>query len=84
MDMLLNGHDHSISPRPVLAVARRWRSHGATVHVYQLSTSLGLPHDVIDPRQRVRRLDVVYPAIVALLRGDRPLGGNIEEMSFAR
>ena len=79
INILLNGHDHTISPRPVLEVARRWGAHGATVHAYELSTSLGLPHDVIDPRQPVRRLDVVYPAIAALVRGNRPAGGDVQD-----
>lgn len=70
--ILLNGHDHTVSSRPVLDVARRWSEHGATVHEYQLPAALGLPHDVIDPRQRVRRPDVVYPIIEALVSGRNP------------
>ena len=72
MTILLNGHDHTIAARPVLELGRRWREQGATVHAYELSARLGLPHDVIDPRQPVRRPDVVYNVIDALVAG-RPL-----------
>jgi len=43
---------------------------GARVVVYELPDSLRLPHDVIDPRQRISRRDLVYPILVALARGD--------------
>jgi esterase/lipase len=77
--VLLNAHDRTIAAAPVLAMARRWAGRGAAVDVYQLPDTLGLPHDVIDPRQAVRRLDVVYPAIAALVRGDRP-SSELEEL----
>lgn len=70
--ILLNAHDRTISARPVLAMGGRWARHGAVVQIYELPLALGLPHDVIDPRQRVRRLDIVYPVIVALVRGREP------------
>lgn len=79
--ILLNGNDHTISTRPVLDVARRWSEHGATVHEYELSKTLGLPHDVIDPRQRVRRPELVYAAITALVSGQSP---DIEDVSSWR
>jgi hypothetical protein len=75
--LLLNAHDRTIAVGPVLEIAERWRRVGAAVAGYRLSASLGLPHDVIDPRQTVRRLDVVYPAIVALVRGARPTSPDI-------
>jgi carboxylesterase len=72
ISIVLNGADHTVAPQPVLALADRWRARGAAVTVFRLPASLQLPHDVIDPRQPVRRPDVVYPAIVALIRGGRP------------
>jgi carboxylesterase len=80
--VLLNGNDHTISTRPVLELARRWRAHGATVHEYELSAALGLPHDVIDPRQPVRQPDVVYPAIAAMITGRSPARHLIEDVSI--
>jgi|SRR5690348_851188 len=80
--ILLNGNDHTISASPVLAVARRWRDHGAAVHVYQLPATLGLPHDFIDVRQPVRRPDVVYPLIDALVSGRLPSPGSVERVTL--
>lgn len=79
--IFLNGNDHTISTSPVLDVARRWREHGATVREYELSATLGLPHDVIDPRQPVRRPDVVYAAIAAMISGSSPANDNIQDVS---
>lgn len=76
--ILLNGGDRTIATAPVLAVARRWNAAGASVRMYRLSAALGLPHDVIDPRQPVRRTDIVYPAIVALVHGAQPAHGDSE------
>ena len=72
VSILLNAHDQTISADATLQLALQWSSHGAVVHAYRLSDSLALPHDVIDPRQHVRRPDVVYPVLVALLNGDEP------------
>jgi carboxylesterase len=72
--MLLNAHDQTISRSAVLALGRRWTQHGAAVRVLELSDSLGLPHDVIDPRQPIRRTDIVYPMVHALARGQIPTG----------
>ena len=69
---LLNAHDHTISAAPVLDLGALWAAHGAAVHAYELPDSLGLPHDVIDPRQRVQRPEIVYPALIALLHGETP------------
>ena len=79
--ILLNGHDHTISARSVGEVARYWRAHGATVKVYELPATLGLPHDVVDPRQRMRRPDVVYPVIAALVGGGTPSNDAVEDVS---
>ena len=68
--VLLNAHDHTISASAVLDIARSWATHGAMVQAYELPDSLGLPHDVIDPRQRVARPDVVYPLLIALAHGE--------------
>ena len=78
---LLNANDRTIAPWPVFATARQWSERGASVQIYSLSATLGLPHDVIDPRQAIRRTDVVYPAIISLVHGNRPTGTNIEDLT---
>ncbi len=65
--LLLNAHDRTISNEAALSVASDWRARGARVETMWLPDSLGLPHDVIDPRQRVKRMDVVYPLLESLL-----------------
>ena len=67
MRLLLNAHDRTISNDAALRVASDWRARGARVETAWLPDSLGLPHDVIDPRQRVKRMDVVYPLLQSLL-----------------
>ena len=78
--LLLNAHDHTISNDAAAHLADDWRAHGAKVAVVTLPDSLGLPHDVIDPRQRIKRMDVVYPMIESMLlplpAGTRPRGPN--------
>jgi len=69
---VLNANDQTISAAPVRALGQRWAADGASVQTYELPATLGLPHDVIDPRQRIRRLDVVYPLLVDLVTGHRP------------
>lgn len=76
--ILLNGNDHTISTRPLLDAADHWAHHGATVHEFELSKTLALPHDVVDPRQPVRRPDLVYAVITALISGRSP---DIEQLS---
>ena len=65
---VLNQHDRTISNDAAVRLAADWRAHGAKVSIAWLPDSLGLPHDVIDPRQPVKRMDVVYPLLEALLR----------------
>jgi len=77
---LLNAHDHTISNAAALELAGMWSRHGGNVQAYELADSLGLPHDVIDPRQRVRRLDVVYPALVALAKGSSPTAETVRAL----
>jgi hypothetical protein len=42
------------------------------VKVVHLPKSLGLPHDLIDPAQRVKDPALVYPLIEALAEGRTP------------
>lgn len=69
---VMNANDRTISAAPAQALARQWAAEGASVQTYELPASLGLPHDVIDPRQRVKRPDVVYPLLLDLVAGRRP------------
>jgi esterase/lipase len=83
IDILLNANDHTISTAPVLALARSWKNRGADVRVYRLAASLKLPHDVIDPRQRIRRPDVMYPTLIALVNGRAPTLPDVSDVTMS-
>lgn len=68
--VLVNAHDRTVSTRRAVELARFWSRPGVSVDVYQLPDSLGLRHDIIDPRQRWAKPDVVYPILEALIRGE--------------
>lgn len=74
--LLLNAHDHTISNEAALRVAGDWRARGATVTTVWLADSLGLPHDIIDPRQPIKRMDIVYPLLQSVLFLPRPNGST--------
>jgi esterase/lipase len=71
---LLNAHDHTIANSAAVDLARKWRQHGGSTHIYELPDSLGLPHDVIDPRHPGSNVAAVYPALDAMILGMRPVG----------
>lgn len=65
--LLLNAHDRTISNAAAVRLADDWRTRGAKVTVVTLPDSLRLPHDVIDPRQPIKRIDIVYPLLDSML-----------------
>jgi pimeloyl-ACP methyl ester carboxylesterase len=67
IQLLLNAHDRTISDAAAMQLADDWRARGAKVTVVTLPDSLRLPHDVIDPRQAIRRIGVVYPLLDSML-----------------
>jgi esterase/lipase len=82
--ILLNAHDHTIARQPVLELAEHWADRGTSVLAYELPDSLQLPHDVIDPRQHVKRPDVVYPILVALVGGETPSSALLARVAIRR
>ena len=72
--ILLNERDRTIKSAAALAVAREWEARGATVSVYTIPASLGLPHNVLDGREALAQPRVILPALVALAHGSPPVG----------
>ena len=72
LTVLLNAYDRTISNGAAIDLARRWQSHGAMTHIYELPDSLRLPHDVIDPRHPGSNTEAVYPVLDALIVGNKP------------
>lgn len=69
---IINDADTTISNAAVLGVADGWRRAGVDVTIVRIPAALGLPHDVIDMAQDVRRPDVVYPLVIAVAEGRQP------------
>ena len=66
--MLVNAHDQTVSRALIDQLVARWRDKGAHVAVYELSDTLRLPHDIVDPDERGSKPRVTEPVILSLLR----------------
>ena len=69
---MMNANDHTVKTSPAVELARRWSQDGASVVVYQFPRSLGLPHDIAEDSRPNANPAVVYPALEALIHGERP------------
>ena len=69
---VMNANDHTVKTSPAVELARRWSQDGASVIVYQFPRSLGLPHDIAEEAHPNANPAVVYPALEALIHGERP------------
>lgn len=66
--VVVNENDRAISNTLALALARRWKRHSPNaVSVYRFPASLGLLHDLIDPRQNGQQTERVYPVLLDLM-----------------
>jgi F0F1-type ATP synthase membrane subunit c/vacuolar-type H+-ATPase subunit K len=65
--MLLNAADRSINNTVAEGLAASWEGNGVAVDLRMLPEALGLPHDMVDPRQATANTDVVYPVIVEMI-----------------
>jgi hypothetical protein len=62
-----NANDNVIINSAVDQLAADWSAHGAAVETYVFPKSDGLPHDVIDPAQRLANTELVYPILIKQL-----------------
>jgi carboxylesterase len=62
-----NANDEVIINTAVDQLAADWSAHGAAVETYVFPKSDGLPHDVIDPAQRLANTKLVYPILLKQL-----------------
>jgi len=67
--MLVNAHDQTVNRTLIDDLVASWRAHGAGVETYELSDTLRLPHDIVDPTERGAKPSVSEPVILALLYG---------------
>lgn len=64
---LLNEADLAVDNRLAQSVAAAWSRHGGNVAVSVLPQTMGLPHDLIDPRQPDAAVDLIYPMLVEMM-----------------
>lgn len=67
LGMLINDADVAVSNVLAHRVVDAWRGHGRDVDVEVLPQSLGLIHDMIDPRQPGADTETVYPVIIDMI-----------------
>ena len=71
--MVTNANDFAVNNTICDAFVAAWRKHQTNqIYSYQFPRALGLPHDIIDPRQPIKRMDVVYPLLESRLAPPLP------------
>ncbi|HWV21953.1 MAG TPA: alpha/beta fold hydrolase [Devosia sp.] len=71
LSVMVNEADADVNDRLVERLVRAWRGQGAEVEEKLVPLALGLPHDLIDPRQDHANTQVAYGLFLQLL-GDAP------------
>jgi esterase/lipase len=69
---LLNARDRTVSEDAAVDLAQRWFDRDATVRVYKFPAALRLPHNVMEQTGRGGNTEIVYPVVMALVRGMTP------------
>jgi pimeloyl-ACP methyl ester carboxylesterase len=66
--LVTNANDNAVSNFMTWILITQWRTIGLErLEVYEFKKEYGLIHDVIDPRQRQQRIDLVYPILLDLI-----------------
>lgn len=65
--VVTNAADRDVNNELTRDITDAWRGAGAALHTYEFDASLGLNHDLIDPRQENQKTDLVYPRLVELI-----------------
>jgi esterase/lipase len=73
--VIANLADRTVNRSAIDELVEHWEARGAPVSYYELSDTLNLPHDVVDPDEKGARTDVTNPLFLALLRGQTPTRG---------
>lgn len=67
LSVMVNEADTEVNDRLIERLVAAWQGHGAQVEVKLVPLSLGLPHDLIDPRQDLANTEVAYGLFVEML-----------------
>jgi len=69
LSVMVNEADTEVNDRLVERLVLAWQGQGANVEVKLVPLDLGLPHDLIDPRQELANTEVAYGLFVEMLGG---------------
>ncbi len=64
--MVTNGNDTSVNNARTSQIVRQWQGQAANIETYEFPASLGLAHDLIDPKQPDQQIEIVYPQLIKL------------------
>ncbi|MBO9587050.1 alpha/beta fold hydrolase [Devosia sp.] len=67
LSVMVNEADTEVNDRLIDRLVAAWQDHGAQVGVKVVPLALGLPHDLIDPRQEHANTEVAYSLFVEML-----------------
>ena len=70
--VLANANDQTVNRSAIDELVAHWLAKGAPVTMYELSDTLKLPHDIVDPDEATGRTTISDPVILALLHGSSP------------
>jgi pimeloyl-ACP methyl ester carboxylesterase len=65
--VVFNANDNSVNNALTMDNVLTWQAHGANLTTYEFETTLGLPHDLIDPIQPDQQIEIVYPRLFDLI-----------------
>jgi pimeloyl-ACP methyl ester carboxylesterase len=67
MVVVFNANDNSVNNALTMDDVKLWLAHGANLTTYEFESTLGLPHDLIDPTQQDQKIEIVYPRLIDLI-----------------
>jgi len=69
--VITNAADAAVNNKITLKVTQRWQTNGLEqLDKYEFDAKYKLIHDLIDPGQKLQKVDVSYPILLDLLTGD--------------
>jgi carboxylesterase len=67
--MITNANDIAVSNTICRAFVAAWAAHGTNrIHSYEFAREHGLPHDLMDPNDPSMKPEIVYPALIEIIR----------------
>lgn len=70
--VLVNANDKTVNRDAIDELVEHWSATGGHVSMFELSDSLHLPHDIVDPDEATGNTKVTHPVILSLLYGSTP------------